>query len=203
MMPRMMSATGSTLIRRRALAAEAANPCKKCKGALERTNVVLVDGVDLYHASCFVCGTCKCEFEQYYWEWQQVPYCHPHYIDAAGLVCGGCGKRIEEDKVTIADGKKWHTNCFGCTTCNSLFNEGYYAHEDKPYCFRHYMKARGLLCAKCDEPVEQGDKSWEKKAWHRKCWVCTSCEEPFGADGFFGHEGKPYCPTDYKKLKQK
>ena len=32
------------------------------------------------------------------------------------------------------------------------------------------------------------------KSWHRACWYCSDCQNPFGADGFFNVDGMPYCP---------
>eukprot|EP01090_Pellita_catalonica_P012450 TRINITY_DN2710_c0_g1_i2.p1 TRINITY_DN2710_c0_g1~~TRINITY_DN2710_c0_g1_i2.p1 ORF type:complete len:868 (+),score=278.91 TRINITY_DN2710_c0_g1_i2:194-2605(+) len=191
------------LERRKAKEEEAATPCKACGKPVKRSNVVLVDGVDLYHDTCFVCSEkdCKFEFTDFYWEYENKVYCFPHYAEVAGMYCPKCGKVIDDDEFVSAIGKKWHTDCFKCETCGCSFDNNFFSHEGKPYCKQDFFRVRGLLCARCDKPVGNGDKSALGKSWHKDCWHCTTCKKPFGSDGFFDFEGFPYCTGCYKQKK--
>lgn len=196
-------AAKAKLERRKATRKEAAIPCKKCGRPVERSNVVLVDGVDMYHDECFRCSYhkgCNTEFKDYYWEYLKQPYCFEHYAEVADMFCPACKKAISDDKYIAAiNNKKWHIKCFRCTICNQeLIESNFYTHEGMPYCKKDLYRVKGLLCAKCDQPVGNGDKSALGKAWHRGCWYCTSCQKAFGADGFFDLGGFPYCPSCFK-----
>eukprot|EP01089_Gocevia_fonbrunei_P017353 TRINITY_DN5609_c0_g1_i1.p1 TRINITY_DN5609_c0_g1~~TRINITY_DN5609_c0_g1_i1.p1 ORF type:complete len:660 (-),score=191.38 TRINITY_DN5609_c0_g1_i1:11-1990(-) len=199
---RSVSIGKSSIVRRPANSKEASKPCKKCNQPVAQSNVVLVDDLDLYHATCFICSKCSTEFDEFYWEHQGKPFCFTCFADVAGMFCGRCKQVIDEDKYVSAGGKRWHVACFKCTTCSSSFKNSYYLHSGSPYCKKDMYRAKGLLCARCDKPVGNGDKSALGKPWHRTCWFCSSCENPFGTDGFFGIDGMPYCPK-CKKAKQK
>jgi len=60
----------------------------------------------------------------------------------------------------------------------------------------------GMLCARCDKVIGQGDKAAIGKVWHKACFTCTQCLQPFGAAGFFNWNGNPYCPEHYRIVKK-
>ena len=115
----------------------------------------------------------------------------------------------------------WHTECFKCTTCGQKFGAGYYVQDGRPYCEQDYYRVSGMsycwgisylthsvctqigmLCARCDKVIGQGDKAAIGKVWHKACFTCTQCLQPFGAAGFFNWNGNPYCPEHYRIVKK-
>lgn len=36
--------------------------------------------------------------------------------------------------------------------------------------------------------------------WHRKCFRCTKCQEPFATGDFYVHDNQPYCSQHYHEL---
>eukprot|EP01088_Endostelium_zonatum_P000173 TRINITY_DN1029_c0_g1_i2.p1 TRINITY_DN1029_c0_g1~~TRINITY_DN1029_c0_g1_i2.p1 ORF type:complete len:954 (-),score=394.42 TRINITY_DN1029_c0_g1_i2:125-2938(-) len=178
---------------------ESAKLCKKCSKVIGLSEIVLVDEVDYYHEPCFRCTNCNTEFENVYWEHKNMPYCFPCFAKLEDMFCSKCDRGIKDSKYAHAAGKKWHLECFKCTTCNKVFGKNHYMHPEsgpdaKPYCKKHFYESKGLLCARCTKPVGDGDKTSLGKSWHKTCWFCTGCQNPFGADGFFNVEGMPYCP---------
>lgn len=107
---------------------------------------------------------------------------------------------IRTSTVTLAMGKKWHSHCFACVSCHTVLKDGHYVHEGQPYCQLDFYRAKGLLCVRCETPVGVGDKSFEGRAWHKSCWTCTTCNRPFGKDGFYGVNGLPFCGTHYEEM---
>ncbi len=124
--------------------------------------------------------------------------------------------------------QNWHYSCFVCTTCQKPFEGDYCTISNAPYCkqvrtalltmyrttqrnnpltrlplllrvLQDYYRKKGWLCAKCDKVVGKGDKSALGKAWHKGCFVCTTCDQPFGSAGFFNLGGRPYCPVHYRE----
>lgn len=192
---------GSFLLRRQTRREEEGAPCTSCKKLLGNTLMLLVDGKELFHSTCFVCKRCGKEFDDYYYEHRgEVPLCFEHYAEASGLSCNGCGQVIRTSTVTLAMGKKWHSHCFACVSCHTVLKDGHYVHEGQPYCQLDFYRAKGLLCVRCETPVGVGDKSFEGRAWHKSCWTCTTCNRPFGKDGFYGVNGLPFCGTHYEEM---
>jgi hypothetical protein len=190
-----------TLFRTRASSPDTAKVnCLKCDKPLESGTVVTIDSVARYHWDCFVCVVCGCQFEESYWEHEGKPYCSDHFFEKAGQRCAKCKDYIYEQVVKAMDAT-WHFECFVCSSCGQPFDENYYTVDGKPYCKQDYYRKKGWLCGKCDQLVKSGDKSALGKAWHRSCFVCTECNEPFDERGFFGWQGFPYCPTHYKEKK--
>ncbi|KAJ2486290.1 hypothetical protein EV174_001205 [Coemansia sp. RSA 2320] len=76
-------------------------------------------------------------------------------------------------------------------------------HQGRVYCVRDYKKAFGALCAACTEPCETTARAsvfaldaW----WHRACFNCQECRQPFPDKSFYVLDHRPYCRYDYHKL---
>ncbi len=54
-------------------------------------------------------------------------------------------------------------------------------------------------CARCGEQIRGAGLKALGVAWHRDCFVCTHCEQPFTGK-ILQKEGKPYCEADFKSL---
>lgn len=78
--------------------------------------------------------------------------------------------------------------------------QGHFVHEGEAYCQFDFYRIKGLLCMRCEKPVSSGDKSFEGHAWHKECWACTTCNRPFGKEGFYGFNSLPYCRVHYQEM---
>ncbi len=54
-------------------------------------------------------------------------------------------------------------------------------------------------CARCGEQIRGAGLKALGVAWHRDCFVCTKCEQPFSGK-ILQKEGKPYCEADFRAL---
>lgn len=59
------------------------------------------------------------------------------------------------------------------------------------------------VCRGCSQPILQGQKSVSSKdgrltgRYHKECFVCKTCKEPFATADFYVHHDYPYCAHDY------
>lgn len=123
-------------------------------------------------------------------------FCRPDFNMLYLPKCRGCGRAVEKEAVSSADGKlkgKWHKHCFRChvsqsfvlccprslthaynKACDAPFpNNTFYVFDNAPYCRRDYHRMNGSLCRACDEPVEgrcaQTSEGWR---YHPQCFTC-------------------------------
>ncbi|ELR17424.1 uncharacterized protein ACA1_061640 [Acanthamoeba castellanii str. Neff] len=172
--------------------------CSKCSQLISDETMIQVDSGANYHMSCFTCSACSAAFDDVYWEHDGKALCEKHYLQTAGKECVKCSELISGPLVKAMH-QNWHYSCFVCTTCQKPFEGDYCTISNAPYCKQDYYRKKGWLCAKCDKVVGKGDKSALGKAWHKGCFVCTTCDQPFGSAGFFNLGGRPYCPVHYRE----
>ncbi|KAI1432109.1 hypothetical protein GGR50DRAFT_628329 [Xylaria sp. CBS 124048] len=59
-------------------------------------------------------------------------------------------------------------------------------------------------CRACQEPITGKSVSSADGRltgrYHKACFVCTACKEPFASSTFYVHEDRPYCEQHYHKL---
>lgn len=93
-----------------------------------------------WHPTCFVCGHCRQPFgnSSFHLE-DDVPYCQRDWNLLFTTKCYSCSYPIEAgDKWIDALNKKYHTNCFRCTTCQlKLEGSTFYCKGGQPYCRMH------------------------------------------------------------------
>jgi hypothetical protein len=54
-------------------------------------------------------------------------------------------------------------------------------------------------CSRCGEQIRGAGLKALGVAWHRDCFVCTKCEQPFTGK-ILQKDGKPYCEADFRTL---
>lgn len=68
--------------------------------------------------------------------------------------CAGCAKELNSGSVFRALERRWHTNCFRCTNCQTLITSSQFLHKDNmPFC----MNCRFVFnprCLECNGPIE-------------------------------------------------
>lgn len=60
--------------------------------------------------------------------------------------------------------------------------------------------AASSACGACGKATGEGRLALLGKYWHRDCFVCTTCRQPFKDGKFFEHGGLPYCEREYRSL---
>lgn len=64
------------------------------------------------------------------------------------------------------------------------------------------------ICRGCSKPIMSGQKSVSSKdgrltgKYHKECFVCMTCKEPFATADFYVHEDHPYCAHHYHVLNE-
>jgi len=64
------------------------------------------------------------------------------------------------------------------------------------------------ICRGCSKPITSGQKSVSSKdgrltgKYHKECFVCMTCKEPFATADFYVHEDHPYCAHHYHVLNE-
>jgi hypothetical protein len=116
------------------------------------------------------------------------------------LTCRGCGKTITGRYIT-ALGATWHEVCFKCAKCGkSLVGQQFYEKNGQPYHETCYHALFSPRCAGCGQPITGQYITALGKTWHPEHFVCARCGKPFGSEGYYERDGKPYCRRDYDEL---
>jgi len=64
------------------------------------------------------------------------------------------------------------------------------------------------ICRGCSNPIMNAQKSVSSKdgrltgRYHKECFVCMTCKEPFATADFYVHEDHPYCAHHYHVLNE-
>ncbi|KAI8139094.1 hypothetical protein BJV82DRAFT_628188 [Fennellomyces sp. T-0311] len=134
-------------------------------------------------------------------------FCRPDFNMLYLPKCRACGRAVEKEAVSAADGKlkgKWHKHCFRCHECRCRFpNNMFYVYQNAPYCRRDYHKMNNSLCKKCDEPVE-GRCAQTAEGWrfHPNCFTCHICRCLI-TDVYYMSDGHVFCPQDRQHRSEK
>ncbi|KAI9320132.1 hypothetical protein BX666DRAFT_1919538 [Dichotomocladium elegans] len=244
-------------------------PCLRCRREVADGMGFIRVSRGVYHTQCFSCYTCrkKLQLDKGLLEYEGRPYCemdynimvkqqpscaacgeaiaphvrptrafgklyHPEHLrcfhckkpvdpDMTGLVehknkifcrpdfntmylpkCRGCGRAVEKEAVSSADGKlqgRWHKHCFNCYACHEPFSSNvFYVYNNMPYCRRHYHQMNNSLCKGCNEPVEgrcaQTSEGWR---FHPQCFRCSICNT-YITDIYYTSENHIFCRNDYQ-----
>ncbi|KAJ2890240.1 hypothetical protein GGI21_006242, partial [Coemansia aciculifera] len=77
-------------------------------------------------------------------------------------------------------------------------------HLGRTYCVRDYKRQFATACRACDKACDTGNGKQSVFAldawWHRSCFHCQECRQPFPDKSFYVLEQRPYCRYDYHKL---
>ncbi|KAM7216309.1 hypothetical protein V8F06_008328 [Rhypophila decipiens] len=111
--------------------------CKACRLPITGKSISSADGrlTGRYHKACFVCSTCKEPFSSAtFYVLEDRPYCHRHYHELNGSLCGSCDKGIEGQYLEDESTKKHHVGCFRCGDCGMVLKDGYFEVNGGSYC---------------------------------------------------------------------
>ena len=115
-------------------AADSANRCQVC-GQLIGTAGHVEVGSKKYHTACFCCANCGRKLTQRHFPADGKIYCSPECVNmATGQMCHRCGLALSGRVITVL-GKKFHSECFACTSCGTPFPAlKFFPVDNEPYC---------------------------------------------------------------------
>lgn len=179
---------------------EASGPSRGiCKGCNQPVHgEVLQASNALWHPEHFQCQNCATPLgTQPFFEYEGSPHCERCYKGMFMPRCAKCDKTIE-DRIITALGKKWHPNCFTCSTCNQPFPGGSFFERDGfPYCSEHFHSNSRQICGGCQKPVVGETVNAGGQAFHPDCFVCNYCRKAFTDSSFHQVGGKVFCSLHY------
>lgn len=99
---------------------------------------------------------------------------------------------------------QWHRQCFTCSYdgCDVKFSKqvSCYAHQDMPFCQRHYHVVTDTICAWCDLGIEgECIENELKQKWHMHCLRCSMCNCMISHD-YYNINGYVFCETDAQQI---
>jgi hypothetical protein len=112
-------------------------PCDQCGNPI-RGSYSVAEGKN-YCKSCFVCETCKEPLTRYIL-FEDKFYCQEHYQLQCVAKCSKCALPVFGEFMQMEDGRKWHVNCFSCSTCNTLLSGEYFEIRGELRCSLHIFE---------------------------------------------------------------
>jgi len=190
-----------------------ANKHGNCAGCVKPiTDGKPVEALDKkWHPQCFKCASCNAGFPDgsFVEGSDGKPYCNKCGGDGDSETndvtwgptdkCGGCPKPLG-GVVTKVMGKYWHQGCFKCTKCGAGFTSGYFPFKDMPYCEPCLAEVSGAeRCSKCKGVLEGELIKTHNMCWHKKCFLCVTCNKGLTKDDALIKFSKPYCKMCHSK----
>ncbi|GFZ45707.1 hypothetical protein JCM24511_03436 [Saitozyma sp. JCM 24511] len=90
-----------------------------------------------------------------------------------------------------------------CVKCGELVggSKRFVERDGIILCEKDWKKLYLPSCRRCSLPIEKSAVSSSdgqlKGKWHRHCFTCTKCDQPFEGDSFYVLGGKPWCQQHY------
>ncbi|KAL3318614.1 hypothetical protein Ciccas_002720 [Cichlidogyrus casuarinus] len=113
------------------------------------------------------------------------------------MSCAKCKKTLEGGTILSALEKKWHPDCFACEGCKThLANQSFHQKDDVPFCVNCWKERFQPKCEGCKVTIDTSEQytTYEGKAYHKQCFVCSSCKQSLAGKPFCIKEGQFFCP---------
>jgi LIM domain len=113
--------------------------------------------------------------------------------------CGKCGKVIgaTAEAAYEWEGSVYHPQCFVCVVCSSPIaaSEGFCQRNGQPCCTQCFnaAKPKAGYCGECGKPLVSSYLMVKGAKFHKECFVCDNCHQPFGTAGYAEIDGRPWC----------
>ncbi|XP_003385691.1 PREDICTED: cysteine and glycine-rich protein 1-like [Amphimedon queenslandica] len=135
--------------------------------------------------------------------------------------CPICNKSVYMSEEVVAEGYKWHKNCFKCSSCNKMLdssNMAAHRNEGKEvpslFCSHCHRKTHDIhkiaapttaasvggpnACGRCNKTVYAAEKVVAAgKPWHKSCFNCAECNKKLESTTVTDNEGEIYCKGCY------
>uniref|UniRef100_A0A3Q4FYY8 Actin binding LIM protein family, member 2 n=1 Tax=Neolamprologus brichardi TaxID=32507 RepID=A0A3Q4FYY8_NEOBR len=106
------------------------------------------------------------------------------------VACQNCGKPCKGEALRVQN-KHFHIKCFICKVCGcELAQGGFFVRQGEYICTLDYQRMYGTRCFSCQDFIEGEVVSALGKTYHPRCFVCTSCKQPFPAGDRVTFNGK-------------
>ncbi|XP_037530704.1 actin-binding LIM protein 2 [Nematolebias whitei] len=106
------------------------------------------------------------------------------------VACQNCGKPCKGEALRVQN-KHFHINCFACKVCGcELAQGGFFVRQGEYICTLDYQRLYGTRCFSCQDFIEGEVVSALGKTYHPRCFVCSSCKQPFPAGDRVTFNGK-------------
>lgn len=108
--------------------------------------------------------------------------------------CVICLRHLTGTQVKIDRGMI-HIDCFRCSSCQIHLSSDSDHKEFKGrlYCSTHYEMYANQKCQGCANSLDGQILMAMGKSWHKKCFVCTDCMNPFKDSKFHRYQDRPVC----------
>ena len=152
-----------------------------------------------FHPECFVCGNCSQSMEGkafYNHDGKMLDMECYHKVVLGS--CDACHLQFSDPTVIKANGKKFHPDCFKCSSCTNLLASSYIDKDSKFFCkvyllfnSRLVMKNNSFRLAElasCQSHRKSNNEfynsgsnklmaiEWKDKKFHVSCFACKSCK---------------------------
>ncbi|KAI8070832.1 hypothetical protein BC940DRAFT_295670 [Gongronella butleri] len=178
-----------------------ATTCPGCKKSLSTGPSVMVAALGKkWHKGCFTCHTCRTPLDSVeFFEKDGNAYCGNDYRQLFNARCDYCKEPIRETSIQ-ALGKQYHVGHFFCHTCRTPFDQqsGFMVQDGHAYCENDYLALFGHKCQGCGQFIKGAFVNALDGDWHKDCFVCTQCRQPFPHGTFHVYNNKPYCAQHAK-----
>ncbi|XP_042070583.1 actin-binding LIM protein 2 isoform X14 [Haplochromis burtoni] len=106
------------------------------------------------------------------------------------VACQNCGKPCKGEALRVQN-KHFQIKCFICKVCGcELAQGGFFVRQGDYICTLDYQRLYGTRCFSCQDFIEGEVVSALGKTYHPRCFVCTSCKQPFPAGDRVTFNGK-------------
>ncbi|KAI8820590.1 uncharacterized protein EV422DRAFT_496891 [Fimicolochytrium jonesii] len=175
-------------------------PCAGCGQEIARSrDAYRIEALGkVYHIRCFRCTVCEGDFDE---SRPFVPhdgqaYCEEDYQRVLETRCAGCNKSIS-GKPVYALGKPWHQEHLKCCACRKPVRGKVFESEGRIYCEEDYQALVAETCRGCGTPVQGETINALNSTYHKECFVCTTCRQPFQGRRFYVFDNDPVCLLHY------
>ncbi|KAI8071545.1 hypothetical protein BC940DRAFT_152785 [Gongronella butleri] len=164
-----------------------------------------------YHQNCFSCHLCRVPLKprKEVRESNGIVYCSKHFdLIRSRPDCATCHAPIDTtERLTKAFGVYFHREHLTCCQCQrpvDEFTTGVVRHKHRIYCRPHFNELYLPKCRGCGKAVEKesissSDGKLEGR-WHKRCFTCKTCDQPFDDTTFYVFNNEPYCKQHYHQL---
>ena len=176
-------------------------PVKEGIKALDRT----------WCAACWKCGLCSDALPKSFRKNKEgtLPLCEKCYSTTVLPRCHECGRPAEEwvTAESVNPGKKWHRECFMCSSCQVVL-QGKFHHKGISLfceaCYKSHFMPPPPKCAECALPIDGEALSALDRLWHPSCFKCLHCSAVVEAISFHkspcpdGMGDRPVCDSCFE-----
>ncbi|CAO3640910.1 unnamed protein product [Cunninghamella echinulata] len=186
--------------------------CFDCKRSIQQISFsIQLDSNHHYHEHCLKCSICRASLNNYnYKDYHGKIYCKKDYQEFVQFKpnCATCHQTIEpHQRPTKAFQHYYHAEHLSCYHCHKPIDEvttGIVQHKKRMYCRKDFNRLYLPNCQGCKKPIEKETVSSSdgklKGKWHKHCFHCYQCKQPFLNNTFYVFQNQPYCQHHYHQL---